>query len=110
MQLAHGLLDDRAWAAHVHARMAAARRAEHRPLVQGQMGAVDKEVDHLVVLQPQCGAVEPQQEACLGPDGDDARQVLLAVVDDIVDIALDVAQALFEPLLAMAIGRLGGDD
>ena len=110
MQPLQGLLDDGAGSAHVEPHVASPRGAEHRALVEREASPVDEEVDHLLVLQPQPGAVEPQQESRLGLDGNNARQVLVAILHDEVDVALDVAQALVEPLLAVAIGSLGGDD
>ena len=109
-ELLHGLQDDAAGTAHIEAHVALASLAKHRTLIHGQASLVAEERNDLIVAQSQSRAVEPQQEARFGFDGDDAGDVLTAVLNNQFNITLDIVQTFLEPLMAIAVGCLGGDD
>ena len=113
MELVHGLLDDGAGRGGIEAHEAFAGAAEHGAVVQGEACAVGKERQELVVRERRAvavregAAVQEHQERCLGTHHRDARHGVVQRLPQVVDVVLDVAQTVVQPLCAVAVG---GDD
>ena len=75
--------------------------AEHLAVVEGETGALDEEVNELLVVEAEVAAVEPYEEGGLRAPWFYLWDILAAVVDDKVDVAFDVAQHLLAPLLSL---------
>lgn len=65
--------------------------AEHLAVVEGETGALDEEVNELLVVEAEVAAVEPYEEGGLRAPWFYLRNILAAVVDDKVDVTFDVA-------------------
>lgn len=107
MELVHGLLDDGAGRGGIEAHEAFAGAAEHGAVVEGEVGVVDHEAVEFVDGEAEGAAVEEDEVGGFGTDHADAGGVGREVLLHVVDVALDVGEALVEPLGAVAVG--GGD-
>ena len=108
-QLAECASDYGARGRDVQAHESLALGAEHGPVVEGQACAVDKEPYQRVVGQSEPAAVEPYEERRLRAQGADGGNLPGAESDHLLDVALDVAEHLLPPRLAVAEGRDGGN-
>ena len=109
-QLLHGLLNDLTGGGYVEAHEADALLTEYLAVVERQFGLVDKEVNELRLRESQRAAVKPDEERGLGTERLDGGQVAGTEVDDVVDVALYVAQHLLSPLLTLLAEGCQGSD
>ena len=94
-------MEDGSRGGYVEAHETLAALAEHLAVVEGESGALDEEVNELLVVEAEGAAVEPYEEGGLRAPWLDLGDILAAVVDDKVDVAFDVAQHLLAPLLSL---------
>ena len=102
------VLEHMALGAHIETHEACATRTEHLTVVEGKVGLVDEEVNEFLMVESQVTAVEPDEEGGLGTEGLDLRKVLLAVVDEEVDVALHITKHLLSPLFSLLQSCKGG--
>ena len=65
--------------------------AEHLAVVEGETGALDEEVNELLVVETEVAAVEPYEEGGLRAPWFYLRNILAAVVHYEVDVAFNIA-------------------
>lgn len=65
VQTLQGFLQQAARRGHVETHIAFAAGAEHLAVVQGQLGAADKQTDQFLVAEVQGAAVEPQKASAM---------------------------------------------
>ena len=92
--------EDAARGCNVEAHETLAARAKHLAVIECQVGLIHEEMLQLVVCESQLTAVEPYEERCLWAPWLYLWNILAAVVNDIVDVALDVLQHFLAPLFA----------
>ena len=78
--------EDAARGGNVETHETLASFAEHLSVVEGKMGLLYKEVNELLVVEPEVAAVEPYEERCLWAPWLYLWNILAAVVNDIVDV------------------------
>ena len=102
------VLEHMALGAHIEAHEAGTTGTEHLTVVEGKVGLVDEEVNEFLMVESQVTAVEPDEEGGLGTKGLDLRKVLLAVVDEEVDVAFHITKHLLSPLFSLLQSCKGG--
>ena len=92
--------EDAARGGNVETHETLATLAEHLSVVEGKMGLLYKEVNEWLVVETEGATVEPYEEGGLWAPWLYQWNILAAVVNDIVDVALNVLQHFLAPLFA----------
>ena len=102
--------EDAARGCNVETHETLATLAEHLSVVEGKMSLLYKEINELLVVETEGATVEPYEEGGLWAPWLYLWNILAAVVNDIVDVALDVLQHFLAPLFAFGReSRKGGN-
>ena len=93
-------MENASWGGYVETHETLATLAEHLSVVEGKMSLLYKEVNELLVVETKGATVEPYEEGGLWAPWLYLWNIIAAVVNDIVDVALDVLQHFLAPLFA----------
>ena len=102
--------EDAARGGNVETHETLATLAKHLSVVEGKMSLLYKEINELLMVEAEGATVEPYEERCLWAPWLYLWNIIAAVVNDIVDVALDVLQHFLAPLFAFGReSRKGGN-